>query len=53
MIASSQFQIRSNHQEKIVLVINEQPAGVLIYSRSPENADEYTFGLEMVDIGLI
>ena len=38
---------------KIVLVINEQPAGVLIDSRAPENADEYTFGLEMVEIGLI
>ena len=38
---------------KIVLIINEQPAGVLIDSRAPENADEYTFGLEMVEIGLI
>ena len=38
---------------KIVLIINEQPAGVLIDSRAPENADEYTFGLELVEIGPI
>ena len=38
---------------KIVLIINEQLAGVLIDSGAPENADEYTFGLELVEIGLI